>query len=465
MTKSFSSEIRDAITPRERFTTKTVQRKMNNIRKLFAACTALIVLSNPVAAFDTMWHAQATQKVGEEYGFSKDAAGVMKLGNFSPDLFGPVQDYAAEHLDPEQRRALQTFGIKNARARAAAVFLHFDNLEGKLDQNSKFDYIFNQLLTYTRKAVAYYQLRRDLDEATRNSLILVTLGASLHTVQDFYSHSDWIHQEFDLTPVKMVRSGLGQLRAPTWFEVRDRLGNPNGWPFVVKSGIYPPVAGELNTHTHMNHDNSRLIYRELENPGQPLLSQAQYHQAGPLPARPGNEPSIFQHQQLAVDTATAASVEWVRLVEQDPATRAAVESAKSWKLKDQKLQQELQAGLALELSLSCAAGRWDGEDPPSDRGILCRVMNERLTAFLSGNTLPSRATTGLQSQLQNLAGGIGAAVIFPSALQYAGEFWKIHTRYEVLDRLTKGFGSDTGGYSFSQDRSGANRGVGSLESK
>jgi hypothetical protein len=427
---------------------------MSNINtKLFVAITVVTLLSSPVAAFDTLWHAKSTQRVGEEYGFTKDAAGIMKLGNFSPDLFGPVQDYAARHLDPKQREALQTFGIRNAEARAAAVFLHFDNLKGKLDRNSKFDYIFNQLLANTQKTLADYNDRRDLDDSTRRILILVTLGASLHTVQDFYSHSDWIHNNFDSTPVKMVRSGSAPPRAPTWFEVRDGLGNPDGWPLVVKSGIYPPVAGRQDTHTHMNHDNSRLIYREDETPGQPLLSQAQYHNVGPVPARPGDESSIFNHQQLAVNTAVAASIEWVGLVEHNPSAKTAVASAKTWKLRDRQLEQELLAGLALELSLSCAAGRWDGEDPPAQRGMLCRVVNKEANSFLAGtNPLASGPLSGWQSQLEALAGGIGATVVFPSGLQYGGKFWDIHSRYQVLDRLTNGFGSDGGDYSFAQNR-------------
>jgi hypothetical protein len=310
----------------------------NIYTKLFVAITVMIFPSPPGAAFDTFWHAEATQKVGEEYGFTKDATDIMKLGNFSPDLFGPVQDYAADNLDPDQRQSLQTFGIRNAEARAAALFLHFDNLKGKLDRNSKFDYIFNQLLGNTRKTLVDYNDRRDLDESTRKTLILVTLGVSLHTVQDFYSHFDWIHNDFDSTAVKMVRSGSAPPRAPTWFEVRDRLGNPDSWPFVVKSGVYPPVAGQQDTHTHMNHDNSRLIYREVETPGQPMLSQAQYHDAGPVPARPGDESSIFRHQQLAVNTAIAASIEWVGLVEQNAAAKTVVESAKTWKLQDPKLE-------------------------------------------------------------------------------------------------------------------------------
>jgi hypothetical protein len=186
-------------------------------------------------------------------------------------------------------------------------------------------------------------------------------------------------------------------------------------------------------------------------PGSPC-SQAQYHDAGPVPARPGDESSIVRHQQVAVNTAIAASIEWVGLVEQNPAAKTAVESAKTWKLRDRKLEGELQAGLALELSLSCAAGRWDGEDPPAERGMICKVMNEKVNSFLAGtNPLARGPASGVQSQLEALVGGIGAAVVFPSALQYGGKFWDVHSRYQVLDRLTNGFGSDTGDYSFGQD--------------
>jgi hypothetical protein len=47
-----------------------------------------LFLCSPAVGFDTFWHAQATDKVAEEFVFSEDARNIMKLGNFSPDLFG-----------------------------------------------------------------------------------------------------------------------------------------------------------------------------------------------------------------------------------------------------------------------------------------------------------------------------------------------------------------------------------------
>ena len=42
-------------------------------------------------------------------------------------------------------------------------------------------------------------------------------GASpkLHAVRDFYSHSDWIHNDFNKNDVKMAKLATGGVRAPT----------------------------------------------------------------------------------------------------------------------------------------------------------------------------------------------------------------------------------------------------------
>ena len=151
----------------------------------------------------------------------------------------------------------------------------------------------------------------------------------------------------------------------------------------------------------MNHDNSRLVYRELENPGQPLLSQAKYHDAGNVPAREQDAASILAHQQYAYNTAVAASVEWVNKIEENADAKAAIEFARMWNLKKEpKLMKELNAGLATQLALSCAAGKWDGEDPPGDRGVLCKTVVTSINASSSGN-------------LDSIIIGLGARFGFP----------------------------------------------------
>ena len=105
------------------------------------------------------------------------------------------------------------------------------------------------------------------DERVRKTLTLVTLGAALHSVQDFYSHSDWVHNDFDATGAKMVKMESGGVRAPTWFEFRDRYPDPAQWSFHVQSGIYPPPGGERFTHTHRTTTTRGSCTRKLRTPG------------------------------------------------------------------------------------------------------------------------------------------------------------------------------------------------------
>jgi len=403
-------------------------------RKVVVWFMLLSLFTSPAYGFDTFWHSEATRKVAEAFGFSEDARKIMQLGNFSPDFFGPVSDFAANNLQGKALDALNQFVAKNAQDRDAAIFLHFDNLNGELDRNSKFDSLFNRLLANTQSVLGSYIKQTNADERTRKTMTLVVLGASLHAIQDFYSHSDWIHNDFNKTAVKLIRLPSGDYRAPTWFEFRQQAGDPDKWPFQVRTGVYPPIAGALNSHTHMNHDNSRLIYKEYETQGEPLLSQARYHDAGPVPAHEQDAASVFAHQQLAFNTALAASIEWVKKVEENSDAKAAIESAKSWqlKLKDPKLARELEAGQITQMALSCAAGKWDGEDPPGDRGVLCRtVVDQTIT--------PSTATSA--AKIESIIAGLAAGAAFPYALKYTGKFWEIHRQYHLLDHLASGIGA------------------------
>jgi len=414
------------------------------IRKFARRASSLVwvaaLAAAPLSGFDTLWHLRCTQHAGEQYGFSEHAWKIMQLGNFSADFFGPIAEYAAKNMTGGEVDALKQLQANSPRSKGAALFLHFDNLNGDLKSNSQFDYLISHLLENTQAALAaYWQLR--IDERTRKALILVTLGASLHAVQDFYSHSDWIHNDFDQTAVKSIKLPSGGVRAPTWFEFREKAGSPDKWPFRVQSGIYPPIPGAANTHTHMNHDNSRLLYIETETPGQPLVSQAEHHRAGLNPAL-GDESSNLAHQQLAVNTAAAAGIEWIAKVQENPEARKAIESAKQWDLrvKDSRLVKELEAGMDTEITLSCLSGKWDGDNPQGSQGLICRSLLDRRATSLGGSS----------SQLQSEIIGLAANLLLPLALKYTGMFWDIHGQYQVLERLTTNLGAGNGRYQLDQ---------------
>src|SRR5689334_23344000 len=110
------------------------------LRKVLAVLALAGLLAHPAAGFDSYWHSVCIQKAGQQLGFSEDASKIMQLGNFSPDFFGPVADYASGHLGKNELAALNQYQANNAQVRQAAVFLHFDNLNGDFQRNSDFDF-------------------------------------------------------------------------------------------------------------------------------------------------------------------------------------------------------------------------------------------------------------------------------------------------------------------------------------
>ncbi len=108
------------------------------------------------------------------------------------------------------------------------------------------------------------------------------------------------------------------------------------------------------------------------------------------------------------------------------------------KLKEPKLAKELEAGLITQLALSCAAGKWDGEDPPGDRGVLCKTTLDKAISATS-------VSTG--AKIQAMITGLITRAAFPYALKYTGKFWEVHGRYHLLERLAAGIGAENGHYS------------------
>jgi len=184
------------------------------------------------------------------------------------------------------------------------------------------------------------------------------------------------------------------------------------------------------------------MYTEYETAGAPLRSQAQYHNAGTFPAR-GDDGSDLAHQQLALSTAMAASLEWVTKIEENSEAKKSIEAAKGWNLKthDPHLAKELEAGAITQMALSCAAGKWDGDDPPGDRGTLCRSVLEHRMNSLGG-------TTG--SDIKSEIIGLAANLVMPMALKFTGMFWDVHGQYHILERLVEGVGSSSGHYGFAK---------------
>jgi hypothetical protein len=407
------------------------------------AITMLSLCAEPLAAFDTFWHSATTGAATREYKFSLDATNIVQFGNFSgPDFFGPLFDTAlpkvgmgeAGMIQPATRHEILTFeqAQHNTNIRKAAIFMHFDNLHGQLNTNWKFNYLFMTLLRNTQSAINGFYLNHSLNEGIRKMGVLMTLGASLHMVQDFYSHSDWIHHDFVKLGFPIQKTPWGKERAPTWFEFAAKYPYPWTWPLTVSSGIYPPPGnapksslGIPMTHTDYNHDNSQLFYDGA--------SRVEFHEFGPISAQ--SSPS--DHQLYSANTAAIASIEWVGKLEDDPITKAAIDFAKDWDLKKNNpaMQRDLSASLAATLLMSCIAKKWDGDNPPPQRAAECQAV--------TGSSSSNRGAMIAGSMM----GGLPVAMI-----SFTTEYWAMHYQHPILEQLVKGFGNEaSGNYMFAAE--------------
>jgi len=144
---------------------------------LVFTCALVLFHGTRVAAFDTGHHNDLTRNALENLGYNDNAQKVAAFCNFMVDYFA----YTLDFEDIDEVRSL-----------------HFDNL-------------------YTLQNVSNYlaQLTINGRSAARNASsqndvvqYLCLLGASLHAVQDFYTHSSW---------VELHQGTCDCFRDDTWF--------------------------------------------------------------------------------------------------------------------------------------------------------------------------------------------------------------------------------------------------------
>ncbi|THF86639.1 hypothetical protein E7T09_11130 [Deinococcus sp. KSM4-11] len=168
-------------------------------------------------AFDTGHHADLTREVLAEAGLNDTAIRAAQVENWLVDYYSTSPT---------------SFG----EVRSAAEKLHADNL---FSLPAVTNY-WNRYVTNARTAFR--------EAATRNDprQVVALLGMSLHTVQDFYSHSNWA--ELQAPPAGVDYATL------TWFDASDarRAGVKTGRASTSGDTTQVPHGGYTSG---MNHDS------------------------------------------------------------------------------------------------------------------------------------------------------------------------------------------------------------------
>ena len=278
--------------------------------RAMALASAVIGLSTSSWAFDTKWHADATRIAMDRNGFSSDARLLCQFTNYLTDYFSAVDlEGVYQQLPPEMPKG-GTDGLQGIDIPDVAR-LHFD----ALTTHAEVEHQWRTLEANTKAALVKWAAEPSVKSGYRPVVLMTILGASLHAVQDFYSHSNWLR-----------RASAGEGVAPLWFEVSetDRL------KLNIKSGWYP--------------DGSKpgFLYHKEENKdftGRPLNAQA-------------------------FEIATRASTDWVqRIVSATP--EVPWDTLKAWKAQPANLNGTWlrNADATFITTTSTLAGHWDGKTP------------------------------------------------------------------------------------------------------
>jgi hypothetical protein len=245
-------------------------------RLAFAAAAALLWLGTSLAgAYDTGPHADLTRDALTSEGFGSAAADVGMVDNWFVDYYtnpgkNPYSGHASWTIGLTRlglpRESWPNHWVEGARR------MHFDSEfraaeMPNLSRTAGIEQEWQRLMFLTQKWARY---------AGRNEdplLLMAVLGISLHSVQDFYTHSNWVE---DPSP-EDGRGGpgvaaLGYGSHPTWFDVPPEVRAT----FVGNRAVYTGVIGVPRGHSHWREDLNRSLYHGLNKdwPGRPKYAQS-----------------------------------------------------------------------------------------------------------------------------------------------------------------------------------------------
>ena len=229
---------------------------------LYALLLVTAIMAGPMLskadAFGTMTHVNLTADALREEGFSESAIKAANVFNFLVDL------YAKGHYNTITTWIAEQLGVDDTVE--DVEMLHFDS-KTNLTNAEAINAAWVRLSRITSGLAG--DALRDGDSLRA----LVVIGASLHTVQDFYSHTNWAEPRDSFPEGYGYGPGWKEMRLygthPTWYDaplptrLAADLHGPsqhayNGTPHTRDHG--DPEDGNEGLHEHMNKDMSDRPY-------------------------------------------------------------------------------------------------------------------------------------------------------------------------------------------------------------
>lgn len=239
------------------------------------AVTLLWLGAGTAGAYDTGPHADLTRDALTAEGFSPSAADVGMVNNWFVDYYtnpdkNPYSGHASSMIGLTRlglpRESWPDYWVEAARR------MHFDSQRRAvkmpdLSRTAGVEQEWQRLMFITRKWAQSVGRRED------PYLLMAVMGISLHAVQDFYTHSNWVE---DPNP-EPGRGGpgvasLGYGDHPTWFDVPPQVRAT----LVGGKAVYTGVVGVPRGHSHWREDLNQNLSHGLNKdwPGRPKYTES-----------------------------------------------------------------------------------------------------------------------------------------------------------------------------------------------
>lgn len=223
------------------------------------AFTLVLFLASPALAFDGGYHVELTRDAMQGSSYGQTPIQVAQVANWYDDGFESAKAVISEDptsftipLDwiglgdinyPGVSAAWgQRFGPASVRD-LSDVYLHFDQLA----DNSQVSAAWDRLVKNTHRAVLAAQAAND------PLGYLTVMGATMHAVQDFYSHSNW---------AELTEAGAWGGDA-TWFDVKASVRDTKYiYTHHAATGSIPAVGHDVLNKDWSEHAYFPTAYRE-----------------------------------------------------------------------------------------------------------------------------------------------------------------------------------------------------------
>jgi hypothetical protein len=238
---------------------------LRTVLTLMVAAIALAAAA-PASGYDTSPHFEVTEDAMRAEGFNTDAVGVAQVNNWFVDFYEQAGTNPFSGHGGFWKRllsgAVTTEGWPDDLIDAAQRS-HFDSSTSTLFNSAGVTAEWDRL----RRAV--WTLAREARDENDRAKLLAVLGMSLHMVQDFYAHTNWVEPESGLGAEGPGWQARDYGSSPTWFDV----------PTAVRDGVTVYTAntqGHARQHGDWNGDGNTSLTKTMSKdwPGRPLYLEA-----------------------------------------------------------------------------------------------------------------------------------------------------------------------------------------------